>query len=278
MNQQQSDTRMPSGPVSTADAAEGARISCRDLSFTYRAASGADVRALQSTSFDIFANEIVCLVGPSGCGKTTLLNVTAGLATPTSGTIELDGRPISGPGADRAVVFQRDAVFPWYTVGQNVEYGLRCKSMPKGERAKVGQRYLELVGLDRQADRYPRELSGGMRKRVDLARAYANEPEVLLMDEPFGALDAMTKEQMQIELLALCEQSPKVILFVTHDLEEALFLGDRVFVMSARPGRIVREIRVPFGRPRPYEIHMEPEFQRLRGEMRDLLSEAEGRR
>jgi NitT/TauT family transport system ATP-binding protein len=258
--------------------ARQARIECRDLSFTYRAASGEDVQALESASFRVYTSEIVCLVGPSGCGKTTLLNVTAGLAKPTGGVIELDGRAIMGPGADRAVVFQRDAVFPWYTVRQNVEYGLRLKGMPKPERARVVDRYLELVGLAGQDDRYPRELSGGMRKRVDLARAYANDPEVLLMDEPFGALDAMTKEQMQIELLQLCEESPKIILFVTHDLEEALFLGDRVFVMSTRPGRIVREIDVPFERPRPYEIHMEPEFQRLRGDMRGLLNEGEARR
>lgn len=248
------------------------KIRLRQAEMSYRTRNGS-VLALQNVNLDIHEGEFVCLVGVSGCGKTTLLNLVAGYLQPTSGSVTLDGAPINGPGPDRAVIFQADAVFPWLTVRQNVEYGLRVRRVAPPERARITEHYVALVGLQDAANRYPKELSGGMRKRVDIARAYANEPEVMLMDEPFGMLDAITKERMQLELAQLLTVERKTILFVTHDLEEAVFLGDRVVVLATDPGRIAAIVEVHFGHPRSLEIKQTPEFQRLRTEMRRHLGD-----
>jgi ABC-type nitrate/sulfonate/bicarbonate transport system ATPase subunit len=222
---------------------------------------------LSNLSLNVADGEIVCLVGSSGCGKSTLLNAVAGLLPAHSGSIKIDGVPIRGPGPDRVMVFQEDAVFPWMRVSENVEFGLRIQGMPdKARREKVAN-VLRLVELEGRQRAYPRELSGGMRKRVDLARALAVDPEILLMDEPYGALDAMTKERQQIHFLAICEKTKLTALFVTHDLEEAIFLGDRIVVLGRNPGRIGTIINVPFEHPRESSLKRDARFQKLRGEL-----------
>jgi NitT/TauT family transport system ATP-binding protein len=236
---------------------------------------GGEVVALSQTDLEIEPHEIVSIVGPSGCGKTTLLNMVAGFAEPTRGEVLADGRPVTGPGADRAVVFQADAVFPWLTVRDNLSYGPRIRGVPRSVWAPQVDRFLTTVDLVDFADAYPKQLSGGMRKRVDLARAYANDPEVLLLDEPFGALDVFTKEAMQQSLLAIWEEVPKTVLFVTHDIEEAIFVGDRVIVMSPRPGRVTADVEVPFERPRTIEVRADPAFQQLRLRIAAILGEQE---
>ena len=190
------------------------------------------VAALDETNLQIATNEIVCIVGPSGCGKSTLLNLVAGFLAPSAGEVLVDGAPVPGP--ERAVVFQQDSIFPWLTVAQNLAYGPRARGLPASEVSPIVERLLALVGLAEYRDLFPLQLSGGMKKRVDLARAYANKPAIMLMDEPFGALDVLTKEKMQIELLRLWQKEALTILFVTHDIEEALFIGDRVVVMTPR--------------------------------------------
>jgi ABC-type nitrate/sulfonate/bicarbonate transport system ATPase subunit len=239
------------------------------------AAPGGAIEAIRGIDFSVGENEIVSIVGPSGCGKSTLLNLIAGFIAPTQGEVLVDGHPVTGPGADRAVVFQHDSVFPWLTVAENVGYGPRARGIPSAARGATVDRLLSLVGLAGERNLYPRQLSGGMKKRVDLARAYANEPEVLLMDEPFGALDVLTKEKMQSELLRFWQQDARTIVFVTHDIEEALFVGDRVVVMTARPARIAAEIAVPFPKEPDPVIKTSPEFQLLRRQIIDLLTRAE---
>lgn len=233
---------------------------------------GGRLQALSGVNLQVWDGEFVCLVGASGCGKTTLLHVVAGLLSPTTGRVLLDGRQIGGPGADRTMVFQNDAVFPWLTVEQNVEYGLRLKRYPQADRQAAVQHYLQLVGLERVRHLFPRQLSGGMRKRVDMARAFANDPQVLLMDEPFGMLDAMTKSHLQQETLRIWEGHRKTVCFVTHDLEEALFLADRIILMEVRPGRIHRLIPVSFARPRDVRLKTTPEFQEMRRELLDVMA------
>ena len=229
--------------------------------------------ALNETTLSIGEHETVCIVGPSGCGKTTLLNLIAGFLEPTAGTIRVGSSTVSGPGADRAVVFQADAVFPWLSVAENVDYGMRMQGLPRSERLARTERYLELVGLGDFRKAYPKELSGGMRKRVDLARAYASGPEVLLLDEPFGALDLFTKEAMWLALDRVVSAEPKTIVFVTHDIEEALFLGDRVIVMTPRPARVHSIVDVPFGPGRDLDLRATPEFQALRNQIAHTLRE-----
>jgi len=229
--------------------------------------------ALNETSLDIADGEVVCVVGPSGCGKTTLLNLIAGFLTPTSGEIRVAGQIVAGPDSERAVVFQSDAVFPWLTVRDNVAFGPRVQGLRADDRDARVNRYLELVGLTDFAKAYPKELSGGMRKRVDLARAYASGPEILLLDEPFGALDVFTKESMWLALKRVTAVEPKTIVFVTHDIEEALFLGDRVVVMTPRPARVHSIVDVPFGPQRDLDLRAEPEFQRMRTAIGHTLRE-----
>jgi NitT/TauT family transport system ATP-binding protein len=222
---------------------------------------------LDGVRLSIASGELVSVIGPSGCGKTTLLNAVAGLVPTSSGAVLVDGRPIGGPGPDRAVVFQDDAVFPWMRVERNVAYGLRIKGHSRDEIQRRTAATLALVGLSRHSKLWPRELSGGMRKRVDLARALAVEPPILLMDEPYGALDMMTKERLQVEFERIRSAREVTVIFVTHDLEEAIYLADRVVVMSADPGRIANITRVPFDRPRPLELKMTEKFQHLRSEL-----------
>lgn len=252
--------------AASRSASQPPKASLDDVSLMYGSTT-----ILDRVSLEIEANEIVCVIGPSGCGKTTMLHVIAGLIPPVAGVVRVDGTPIEGPGSERVVVFQEDAVFPWMTVAKNVGYGLRIKKVPSAERDKRVAELLDLVGLTGTDDMYPRQLSGGMRKRVDMARALAVEPEILLMDEPYAALDTMTKERLQLEFLDLHARSETTAFFVTHDLEEALFLGDRVAVMSANPGRIDSILVTPFGRPRSLELKRAPEFQDLRGDLADRL-------
>lgn len=212
---------------------------------------GSDVVvALDDISFELADNEFFCVVGPSGCGKTTLLNLLAGFETPTSGLIEVNGKAVTRPGRERAVAFQEYALFPWCTVRENIEFGLTLKGVGKAERRSTASHYIELVGLSGFQDRYPYELSGGMRQRVSIARTLAVEPLLLLMDEPLGALDIQTREYMQGELLRIWEEEKKTVFFVTHDIREAVRLADRVMVMNPRPGSVKEIVSIDAPRPR----------------------------
>ncbi|GAA2902644.1 ABC transporter ATP-binding protein [Actinoplanes cyaneus] len=238
-------------------------ISLRNVRKTFPVPS-AEFVALGGVDLEIGDNEFVTVVGPSGCGKTTLMNILAGLETPTSGQVLVDGAPVTGPGPDRGVIFQQYALFPWLTVRKNVEFGLREKGVPRAERTRIAEHFIELVGLERFADALPKTLSGGMKQRVAIARAYAVNPSILLMDEPFGAVDAMTRVRLQEQLLATWEQEKRTVLFITHDVDEAVFLANRVVVMAARPGRIDRivDVRLPY--PRTEQVRLSPEFAALR--------------
>ena len=237
-----------------------AKLQLRNISMTFRTRRGEPMMAVDNLSLDVGDREFISIVGPSGCGKSTLLRVVAGLIRPDNGTVLLDGQPIGSPGADRGMVFQSYTLFPWLTVQGNVEYGLRLKGLPNTERVQLARDYLKKVGLQGFEKSYPKELSGGMMQRVAIARALATDPEVLLMDEPFGALDAQTRSIMQEMLVTIWQQTPKTILFVTHDIDEALFLSDRVYVMTARPGRIKQTFQVQLLRPRTLEMTTSPEF------------------
>ncbi len=217
---------------------------------TYQTRSGATVPALGPISADVAAGEFLTIVGPSGCGKTTLLHLLAGFMSPSDGKIIANGIPISGPSLDRSMVFQSYALFPWLSVVQNVEFGLRSKRLPRLRRRQIALDYLRLVGLQDFAERSIDELSGGMKQRVAIARAFAVEPSILLMDEPFGALDALTRRTLQHELLRIWQERQRMVVFITHSVTEALFLADRIILMSARPGRIKAEWRVSIPRPR----------------------------
>ncbi|MCP1830429.1 NitT/TauT family transport system ATP-binding protein [Bradyrhizobium sp. USDA 4532] len=230
--------------------------------------------ALEDITFDVRAGEFLALVGPSGCGKSTLLDLLGGLATPTSGRILLDGRPIVGPGRDRGVVFQQYALFPWRTAAQNVEFGLDIAGLKPKQRGEIARHFLDLVGLSGFADRYPHELSGGMKQRVAIARSLAYDPEVLLMDEPFAALDAQTRETLQGELLRIWRATGKTIIFITHGIDEAVVLGQRVAVMTSRPGRIKEIVDIPAAlRSEAEDVRSLPEFGRVRHEIWSLLRE-----
>ncbi len=220
--------------------------------------------ALNGVSLDIHENEFVCVVGPSGCGKSTLLNVIAGLLEPTSGNVYCDGKEVVGTGTERGVVFQQYALFPWLTVKKNVMFGLELQKMKEDEAERIAMKYLKMVQLEEFADHYPKELSGGMKQRVAIARAYAVNPSILLMDEPFGALDAQTRTQLQSELLETWEKEWKTCFFITHDVDEAIILAQRVVIMSARPGRIKEIVDVNIPYPRTQETKMTPEFLELR--------------
>jgi NitT/TauT family transport system ATP-binding protein len=249
------------------------KLQLRDIKMTFRTRRGEEVIAVDNLSLDVYDREFLSIVGPSGCGKSTLLRVVAGLIEPTSGDILLDGRFIKGPGADRGMVFQSYTLFPWLTVKGNVEFGPRLKGLPSSERARLAQDYLEMVGLKGFENSYPKELSGGMMQRVAIARALANDPEVLLMDEPFGALDAQTRTIMQELLVNLWQRTPKTIIFVTHDIDEALFISDRVYIMTARPGRIKQVLNVELPRPRTYDIITTPEFIAQKRMVLDAIKE-----
>lgn len=230
--------------------------------------------ALKDIHFEVNTGEFMVIVGPSGCGKSTLLDLLGGLTKPTSGKILLDGAPIARPGLDRGIVFQQYALFPWKTAKGNVEFGLEAKGVPAKERAERAREYLELVGLGGFENRYPHELSGGMKQRVAIARSLAYDPDVLLMDEPFAALDAQTRETLQSELLRIWEKTKKTIVFITHGIDEAVYLGQRVAVMTSRPGSIKEIIPIPFeARSKEEDLRSDPEFGHLRHEIWSLLRE-----
>jgi NitT/TauT family transport system ATP-binding protein len=234
-----------------------------DVSVSFR--QGATVnRALQNTSVDIEPGSFVCLLGPSGCGKSTLLNTVAGYVTPSTGFARVDGNQVIGPGSDRGMVFQQYSLFPWKTVRDNVAFGPYATGAGRKRSRAIANELLEMVGLARFADRYPAELSGGMQQRVGIARALANKPTVLLMDEPFGALDSQTRHVMQENLLRVWAEFKITVLFVTHDVDEAIFLADRVLVMSAAPGRIIEDVTIPLARPRDPEMTTDAEFIALK--------------
>jgi ABC-type nitrate/sulfonate/bicarbonate transport system ATPase subunit len=239
------------------------------LRFTPR--RGDPVTALDGISLDVADKEFSVIVGPSGCGKSSLLRLVAGLARPTSGSIRLDGKTVARPGKDRGMVFQSYTLFPWLTVQKNVEFGLKVAGLDAAARAKIAGRFLSQVGLEAFAQAYPRQLSGGMMQRVALARALANDPEILLMDEPFGALDSQTRSLMQELLLGIWESSHKTVLFITHDIDEAILLGDRVYVMTARPGRIKEVVEIDIPRPRTVDVLTSEPFMRLKRRIMALI-------
>ena len=227
--------------------------------------------ALNGVTLDIHDNEFICVVGPSGCGKSTLLNIIAGLLEPTSGQVYCDGKLVEGTGTDRGVVFQQYALFPWLTVKKNVRFALEMRGIKGKEADELAMKYLEKVDLVKFADHYPKELSGGMKQRVAIARAYAAEPQVLLMDEPFGALDAQTRTQLQSELLETWERDRKTCFFITHDVDEAIILAQKVIVMSARPGRIKEIIDIDIPYPRGQETKMSPRFLELKNHIWSIV-------
>ena len=241
------------------------------VSLTFPTRNGAEIVALKDLSLEVPDKQFAVIVGPSGCGKSSLLTLIAGLEEPTSGACRVGGRGVHGPGADRGMVFQGFSLFPWLTVKQNIEFGLKLKGMPQPEREARSRRYVEAVGLTGFEIAYPKQLSGGMKQRVAIARSLANDPEVLLMDEPFGALDSQTRSVMQQLLLGIWEREHKTVLFVTHDIDEAIFLGDVVYVMSARPGRFIDRIEVELPRPRSYDLVTTPAFIELKRRVQSNL-------
>ncbi len=227
--------------------------------------------ALQATELQVAENDFITILGPSGCGKSSLLRIVAGLDVPTAGEVQLDGLPIRGPGADRGMVFQSYTLFPWLRVLENVCFGLRERGMPLAEQLPLARSFLAKVGLAAFDQHYPRQLSGGMQQRTALARALVNNPRILLMDEPFGALDHQTRELMQELLLGIWEAERKTVLFVTHDIDEAIFMANRVVVMSARPGRVLLDERVSLPYPRHYAMKTTPEFSALKAELTECV-------
>jgi len=225
---------------------------------------GASTRALEPVDLTIAANDFITVLGPSGCGKSTLLRIVAGLDRPTTGRVLLDGREIAGPGPDRGVVFQSYTLFPWLTVADNIAFGLDEKRVPRADRNAIVADFIDKMGLKGFENHWPKQLSGGMQQRTAIARALANDPEILLLDEPFGALDNQTRGLMQELLLAIWEHEQKTVMFVTHDIEEAIFLASRVIVMSARPGRIKADMKIDLPHPRHYTIKTSPEFSALK--------------
>ncbi|MGB3247202.1 MAG: ABC transporter ATP-binding protein [Sulfitobacter sp.] len=227
--------------------------------------------AVAPTSAEVQPGEFVCLLGPSGSGKSTLLNAVAGFLPPTQGTVKIDGETITEPGPDRGMVFQQHSLFPWKTVLQNIAFGPRVSGRGNGKPEREARAFLEMIGLSKYAESYPKELSGGMQQRVGIARALANYPSVLLMDEPFGALDSQTRAMMQENLVSIWREFGTTVIFVTHDVDEAVFLADRVLIMSAGPGEIIKEVKVPLPRPRGPETIASAEFVALRAACLDVI-------
>ena len=248
------------------------KLVVRDLSVEFDVA-GQRIAAVANVTLSVGEREFVSLLGPSGCGKTTVLNVAAGFVPPTRGAVLVDGRPVSKPGADRGVVFQQGALFPWMTLRGNVEYGLKIQGVPSKERRQRADELMRLVHLDGAGDKWPYQASGGMQQRVGIARALATDPEILLMDEPFGALDAQTRTSLQAELIEIWQRNRKTVLFVTHDIIEALILSDRIIVMSAAPGRVKAELTVCLPRERS---RSDPLLLKKYEEINDLLGEEDG--
>ena len=262
----------PAPPTPPQPPAAPPLIVARRLNKTFeRAADEHGTDAVRDVDLTIREGEFVCLVGPSGCGKTTLLRIIAGLERPTSGEVELRGRPIDGPGAERGMIFQSFALFPWRTVRRNIEFGLEVRRVPRAERRRISGELIDLVGLQGFEAAHPRELSGGMQQRVGLARALANDPAVLLMDEPFGSLDAQTRNIMQTELLKIWERTRKTVIFVTHSVDESVYLADRIVLLTARPASIKGIVEIAIPRPRD---RASPEFAAIRQRvLKDLTEE-----
>ncbi|WP_419992904.1 ABC transporter ATP-binding protein [Streptomyces boninensis] len=235
--------------------------------------SGEEVTAIDDVSFAVEQGEFVSVLGPSGCGKTTVLNIVAGFVDLTAGDVVVDGRPVAGPGPDRGVVFQSHALFPWKTVLGNVVFGLRMRGVPRDERTARAEEFLELVGLSGFEHRYPHELSGGMQQRLGVARVLANEPAVMLMDEPFASIDAQTRRKLQEDLTGIFESRRPTVFFVTHDVDEAVFLSDRVVVLSGRPSRVREIVDVPLPRPRRWDDALaSPELRAIANRVNELLA------
>jgi len=246
-------------------------LAVHGLARTFTSRDGSKTPALRETDLGVAENDFVTILGPSGCGKSTLLRIVAGLDAPTSGEVLLDGRRIEGPGADRGMVFQSYTLFPWLTVVENICFGLREKSTPPAQQARIAAHYIDKVGLRGFEHHYPKMLSGGMQQRTAIARALANDPKILLLEEPFGALDNQTRALMQELLLGIWEAEKKTVLFVTHDIEEAIFMAGRVIVMSARPGRIKVEVAVDLPHPRHYTVKTTPEFSALKARLTEEI-------
>ncbi|HEX6136430.1 MAG TPA: ABC transporter ATP-binding protein [Casimicrobiaceae bacterium] len=243
-----------------------------DVSRTFPAVhGGAPTQALLPTSLAVADNDFITILGPSGCGKSTLLRIVAGLDFPTTGRVLLDGHVVKGPGSDRGMVFQSYTLFPWLTVRENICFGLREKGAAPARQAEIAAHYVAKVGLGGFENHYPKMLSGGMQQRTAIARALANEPRILLLDEPFGALDNQTRSLMQELLLSIWESERKTVLFVTHDIEEAIFMANRVVVMTARPGRIKADVAVALAHPRHYTIKTSPEFSTLKARLTEEI-------
>ena len=250
------------------------RLSFDEVGVDFPTAAG-PMTVVDGVDLEVRQGEFVSIIGPSGCGKTTLLNVVGGFVKPTRGQVLLDHEPVKGPGPDRGVIFQEYGVFPWLTVRGNIEFGLRLRANGRhaGQRAEIVERYLALMGLKDFADHHPKHLSGGMRQRLALARDYAVQPEFLLMDEPFGALDAQTRSAMQVLLLQVLASEGKTVLLVTHSVDEAIYLSSRIVVVTARPARVRTIIDVPFSYPRQESVHEDYRFAELRARIRELVME-----
>ncbi|MCQ9615736.1 ABC transporter ATP-binding protein [Paenalcaligenes niemegkensis] len=247
-------------------------LSIRSVTKIFAGTRGAQpTTALQPTSLEVAEQDFITVLGPSGCGKSTLLRLVAGLETPTEGEILLDGARVEGPGADRGVVFQNYTLFPWLTVRQNICFGLREKGLSATEQKEISESYIESVGLRGFESHYPKQLSGGMQQRVAIARAMANDPKILLLDEPFGALDNQTRVIMQELLLGVWEKHRKTVIFVTHDIDESIFMANRVAVFTARPGRIKADIAVELPYPRHYTVKTSPEFTELKARLTEEI-------
>lgn len=251
-------------------------LEIKDVSRIFPGVNGrAPVTALQPTTLSIAKNDFVTILGPSGCGKSTLLRIVAGLDRPTTGTVIAGGKPVTGPGVDRGMVFQSYTLFPWLTVRDNIAFGLREKGMAEKEKWEIVDSYIEKVGLRGFENHWPKQLSGGMQQRTAIARALANDPRILLLDEPFGALDNQTRGLMQELLLGIWEREQKTVLFITHDIEEAVFMASRVVTMTARPGKVKSITPVDLPHPRHYTIKASPEFSELRAKLtEEIRSEA----
>ena len=246
-------------------------VSIQAVSRTFEGRQGQRTHALLPVDFEVRDNDFVTILGPSGCGKSTLLRIVAGLDHATSGRVLLDGAPVEGPGADRGMVFQSYTLFPWLTIEQNIRFGLRERGMPEAQQKERAAYFIAKVGLRGFEQHFPKQLSGGMQQRTAIARALANDPKILLMDEPFGALDNQTRVLMQELLLGIWEAERKTVLFVTHDIDEAIFMANRVAVFSARPGRIKTELAVDLPHPRHYTIKTSPEFMGLKARLTEEI-------
>ena len=258
-------------PLPQAGERAGNQLSIRGVSRAFSGRRGQTTQALLPVDFDVGQNDFVTILGPSGCGKSTLLRIVAGLDFPSTGQVLLDGQPVDGPGADRGMVFQSYTLFPWLNIAQNIRFGLRERGLPEAQQKERSDYFIAKVGLRGFEQHFPKQLSGGMQQRTAIARALANDPKILLMDEPFGALDNQTRVLMQELLLGIWEAERKTVMFVTHDIDEAIFMANRVAVFSARPGRIKTELAVDLPHPRHYTLKTTPEFSALKARLTEEI-------